>query len=183
MRMYLAVVWIFLLAINNSIDVHGWGFVGHSLVARLAQSRLTDETAIWVKKLIPWHWNGQMSLMSAWADQILYENSNPSSYPNWQWSRPHHFLNTPDWSCEYQRERDCVGERCIHGAILNYTSRLMNEDLPEVQHQEALFFLIHHLGDIHQPLHTGFSSDYGGNSIKGKSSRSISFHFHFSFNG
>ena len=163
----ISVLLLLLLLTNSPLDVRGWGFVGHRLVARLAQSRLTDETSAWMKQLIPWHWNGELSSMSAWADQILYNDSNPTGYPNWQWSRPHHFINTPDWLCEYQRARDCANEHCIHGAILNYTSRL-KDDLPEVQHQEALSFLIHHLGDIHQPLHTGFVSDYGGNSVRGK---------------
>jgi len=35
------------------------------------------------------------------------------------------------------------------------------------QQTEALKFLVHFVGDVHQPLHCGFTTDYGGNSLKG----------------
>jgi hypothetical protein len=142
--------------------VHSWGAVGHRLIARLAQSQLTETTSDWVRYLIPWHWNGDMSAMAAWGDDILYPNTNPTGYDNWQWSRPLHYINTPDWNCNYQVERDCIDDLCIDGAIRNYTKRLQT-DLDDVQHKEALYFLIHYVGDIHQPLHVGFKNDYGGN--------------------
>ncbi|CAF4239300.1 unnamed protein product, partial [Rotaria magnacalcarata] len=38
----------------------------------------------------------------------------------------------------------------------------------DIQRQEALKFIIHFIGDAHQPLHAGFQGDRGGNSIRGK---------------
>jgi hypothetical protein len=146
------------------VDVHSWGPVGHRIVARLAQSQLNDRAADWVRSLIPWHWKGNMSAMASWADDILYSDSNPTGYGNWQWSRPLHYINTPDWACNYHVERDCIKDFCIDGAIRNYTKRLESK-LDQIQHQEALYFLIHYVGDIHQPLHTSFTNDRGGNSI------------------
>ena len=147
------------------ITVSGWGLVGHRIIARLANSQLTDKSTEWIEPLIPWHWKGNLSAMASWADSILYPNSNPTGYDNWQWTRPLHYINTPDWSCDYSRERDCVDDICIDGAIRNFTRRLVNE-LDVHQREEALYFLIHFVGDIHQPLHTGFKNDYGGNSIR-----------------
>ena len=149
------------------VQVDSWGAVGHRIVARLAQTQLTDKASEWARELVPWHWNGNLSAMAVWGDDILYPDSNPSGFDNWQWSRPLHFINTPDWSCNYRVERDCPNDICVHGAIKNYTKRLESE-LDDIQHQEALYFLLHFVGDIHQPLHVGFKSDYGGNQVRGK---------------
>jgi hypothetical protein len=150
------------------VQVNGWGSSGHRITARLAQSELTGPASDWVRYLVPWHWNGTLSAMASWADDILYPNTNPTGFDNWQWSRPLHFINTPDWSCNYIFERDCINDSCVDGAIRNYTKRLESSKLDDIQHQEALYFLIHYVGDIHQPLHTGFTSDLGGNKVRGR---------------
>jgi hypothetical protein len=70
---------------------------------------------------------------------------------------------------------------CVSGAIYNYTSQLtsyrnsahsisdpaMLEATSRDQYNltEALLFLAHFVGDVHQPLHVGFTSDAGGNTI------------------
>lgn len=147
-------------------DIDGWGPVGHSTVVRLAQSQLTNATTDWIRDLLPRDSNGNLSAFGSWADSILYPDTNPNGFQNWQWSRVLHYLNVPDWNCEYQPARDCVNDMCIAGAIQNYTKRLETES-DETQLQEALFFLIHFVGDIHQPMHSGFRGDRGGNGIKG----------------
>ena len=152
------------------VHVEGWGAEGHGIIARLAQSELTASVSSWVQDLLPWHWNGSLSSMASWADSIIHANSNPTGSANWQWSRPLHYINTPDWSCAYHVDRDCVNNVCIDGAVRNYTKRLA-EELDRTQQQEALYFLIHFVGDMHQPLHIGFTSDYGGNSVEGRSIR------------
>src|SRR5690242_11305477 len=67
---------------------------------------------------------------------------------------------------------------CVDGAIQNYTSRLMDPSLPEKQLQEALMFLVHFIGDIHQPLHVGFASDEGGNTELGRFMTSTNVRLH-----
>ena len=160
------VLLVLLVACQTFVDVHGWGPVGHSIIVRLAQSQLEGTAPNWIRSLVPWHWDGNLSALASWSDDILYENTNPTGYANWQWSRPLHYINIPDRSCSYDVQRDCVDEICAAGAIRNYTRRLETE-LDEIQQKEALYFLIHFLGDIHQPLHTGFVSDRGGNSVRG----------------
>jgi len=55
----------------------------------------------------------------------------------------------------------------VDGAIQNYTQRLSDPTLSSDDQTEALKFLVHFVGDIHQPLHVSFTSDEGGNSIHG----------------
>lgn len=163
-------IFFLIILCGSFVPGHGWGRVGHTIIARLALSTVTNTTSQWIRQLIPWYLNGNFTVTASWADDILYENTNAIGFPNWQWSRPFHYINTPDWVCNYQVERDCKNDVCIDGAIRNYTKRLGNSQLDYTQHQEALYFLVHYVGDIHQPLHTGFSSDYGGNRIRGENS-------------
>jgi hypothetical protein len=150
------------------VCVCGWGPIGHSLVARLAQSQLNSPTNDWINNYIPWDLSDDLSAIASWPDIILYVNTNPLDYTSWQWSRELHFINIPDWICEYNPTRDCLNNRCIEGALKNYSQRLIDNNSDYVQQQEALFFLVHFLGDIHQPLHSGFKGDFGGNNVKGQ---------------
>lgn len=151
---------------NTFLCIYAWGPDGHHLIVRLAQSQLQESASEWIRSLTPWHWNGDLSAMASWADNIIYSTTNPTGYDNWQWSRTLHYLNIPDWSCEYEAKRDCINDHCIAGAIKNYTKRLETED-DEAQLKEALYFLIHFIGDMYQPLHMGFKNDRGGNDILG----------------
>ena len=151
--------------------VHGWGADGHSLLASIAQSVLSNESLDFVRAHLPWYTSGNISMLASWPDFILYPDTNPVDYLNWQWSKQLHFVDTKDWACEYNREQDCdwTGEqRCVDGTIQNYTRRLADGQQDDVQRQEALKFLVHFIGDAHQPLHAGFKGDRGGNSIRGE---------------
>nr|KJB57614.1 hypothetical protein B456_009G172200 [Gossypium raimondii] len=61
-------------------------------------------------------------------------------------------------------------DRCVTGAIFNYTKQLFSAYQgysPQLSYNltEALMFLAHFIGDVHQPLHVGFLGDLGGNTI------------------
>jgi hypothetical protein len=64
-----------------------------------------------------------------------------------------HYIDTPDKACTFVYTRDCVDDACVAGAIANYTDRLKDTSLPKAQRAEALKFIVHFVGDIHQPLH------------------------------
>jgi hypothetical protein len=160
----------FLLSCLYISTVNGWGATGHSLVAKIAQTMLTTDSAKFVRDYLPWYTAGDLSMLASWPDTIIYPNTNPVDYLNWQWSKELHYVNTPDWVCKYDRNRDCnwaSGQDCVDGAIQNFTGRLAKKEQTDIQRQEALKFLVHFIGDIHQPLHGGFTTDRGGNLIKG----------------
>lgn len=90
---------------------------------------------------------------STWADEI-------KSGHKYDWAYRLHFIDgtvdspsTPDPAgCSIDMDRDCQGG-CVVSAIRNYTGRIVNEKAIEDK-REALYFLTHFIGDIHQPLHT-----------------------------
>ncbi|XP_019160304.1 PREDICTED: endonuclease 2 isoform X2 [Ipomoea nil] len=144
------------------VAAHGWGVDGHLIACRIAQSRLSAAAADAVDKLLPAYAKGNLSSMCSWADNVRFR---------FHWSAPLHFINTPD-VCNFQYKRDCKDEdgevgRCVAGAINNYTTQLVSyvNGNDSYNSTQALLFLSHFVGDIHQPLHCGFASDKGGNTI------------------
>lgn len=145
----------------------GWSKEGHVLTCQIAQELLNPEATEAVQDLLPESAGGNLSALCVWPDQIRL-------WSKYRWASPLHYANTPD-TCSFLYKRDChntAGEAdmCVVGAIRNFTTQLMTyttqgSDSP-YNLTEALLFLSHFVGDIHQPLHLGFASDEGGNTIE-----------------
>ncbi|CAH2078355.1 unnamed protein product [Thlaspi arvense] len=151
--------------------VHGalcWGKDGHYTVCKIAEGYFEEETVAAVKKLLPETAEGDLASVCSWPDEI-------KRFSEWQWTSSMHYINTPEYRCNYEYCRDCHDTHghkdwCVTGAIFNYTKQLMSasvnsQSIVHYNLTEALMFLSHYMGDVHQPLHTGFLGDLGGNTI------------------
>ncbi|CAH9113059.1 unnamed protein product [Cuscuta epithymum] len=142
----MAALWLLLIP-----AVRGWGTDGHMIACRIAESRLSSAAAVGVEELLGAASAERRNLSSlcSWADNVKFV------FP---WSSALHYINTPDHLCSYRYNRDCKDEggemdRCVAGAINNYTSQLVNYahgDHSSYNATQALLFLSHFLGDIHQ---------------------------------
>ena len=65
----------------------------------------------------------------------------------------------------YQRERDCPGGQCVVEAIEKQTEVLASKASDD-KRLLALKYLVHFVGDVHQPLHAGYGEDRGGNTYQ-----------------
>ncbi|KAK2644169.1 hypothetical protein Ddye_019364 [Dipteronia dyeriana] len=146
----------------------GWSKEGHMMTCRIAQSLLEPEAAHAVENLLPPHVNGDLSALCVWPDQIRH-------WYKYRWTSSLHFIDTPDEACTFEFSRDChdphgLKNMCVVGAIQNFTSQLLHyrEGTADRRYNmtEALLFLSHFMGDVHQPMHVGFTSDLGGNTIE-----------------
>ncbi|KAL8229951.1 hypothetical protein R6Q57_014851 [Mikania cordata] len=153
-----------LLAFVSPVTVRGWGVDGHFITCKIAQGRLSQKAVDAVNHLLPDYAEGDLASLCSWADHVKFR---------YHWSSPLHYIDTPDNLCTYQYRRDCKDEdgvmgRCVAGAIKNYTTQLLEYGKQESPYNltEALLFLSHFMGDIHQPLHVGFTTDRGGNTIE-----------------
>jgi len=133
-----------------------WGQEGHSIVAEVAQRRLSPAAVDVVKSLLgPGH---SLASIASWADNIRDER--PETY-NW------HFVDIPIHIAKYSKDRDCKKNEQSGDCVIAALARL-REDLrcgPADKKTEALKFIVHFIGDIHQPLHT-VDELKGGNDIK-----------------
>jgi hypothetical protein len=131
-----------------------WFDFGHRLVAEIAESRFTDHTRQAVRDLLA----GQSAAdASLWADRIRFQRRDTS---------PFHFVNIPLRAGAYDPVRDCPGGHCIIGAVDSFQRVLASPSAPRSERTEALRFLLHLIGDLHQPLHVADNQDKGGNDTQ-----------------
>jgi hypothetical protein len=127
-----------------------WGPDGHSIVAEIAQPRLSPDAAQMVQKLLK---GRSLASVASWADDV--RDTRPATAP---W----HFVDIPLDTPTYDHDRDCAKNDCIIAELgkLRTALRCATGDAQV----EALKFAVHFVGDIHQPLHTVLEAA-GGNSI------------------
>ncbi|GMU43677.1 MAG: S1/P1 nuclease [Xanthomonadales bacterium] len=138
----------------------GWGRDGHRIVGQLAQQRLSPQARAAVAELLAGEADPSLAGVAAWADHIR-ENE-----PAWAWSAPLHWVNFERGQCRYRARRNCRDGLCVVAGIQRYRNELADHTLPLERRREALKFVVHFVGDVHQPLHAGFVSDRGGNDFQ-----------------
>lgn len=129
---------------------------GHRVVAELAERHLTDIARKNIAEIL-----GKQSLaeVANWADEM---KSNPDDY--WRKANVYHYLNVPAGQTFENTPRNPRGD--ILSAYENFVATLKSKKSSRAQKEHALKFLVHIMGDMHQPMHFGHASDRGGNSIK-----------------
>jgi hypothetical protein len=88
---------------------------------------------------------------------------------------PEHFVNIPRNMAEIG-EDECPLEKCVVTAIEDDFAVLASSDATDEEKLEALKFLGHWVGDIHQPLHVSFEDDRGGNRVGTRATSCDSLH-------
>jgi hypothetical protein len=134
-----------------------WGGDGHRLVCEVAWRHLTPEARRLVNGLRAGE-SGTFAESCTWADEV--RDQRPATYH-------YHFINIPPGTRGMSMQRDCgdPAKRCAPWAIKYYAVILADSAKGRGQRLEALKFLGHFVGDIHQPLHAGRPGDLGGNQI------------------
>lgn len=138
-----------------------WGREGHRLTALVAEQYLTPEAKQQIVHLL-----GKDSLVdiAPWADE--YRQDHPETGP---W----HYVDVPKSQAQFDRKRDCPVSKtnpdspwrdCVTDRILYFEGRLGDTSLGTADRAMALRFLVHLVGDIHQPFHA-LGDDRGGNGI------------------
>ena len=149
--------WIVGAAILGSATaVHAWGYPAHRLIAAIAATRLNAATSRAVAALA-----GDESLahLSTWADEI-----RPQRPDTKRW----HYVDIPRSASTYVAARDCArldeGD-CLLAALDRSAAVLRSRTTSFDERRDALRWLVHLVGDLHQPLHCTDDDDAGGNRI------------------
>jgi S1/P1 Nuclease len=140
--------WLTLVAFSPLVSA--WGMLGHRTVAYIAYGLSSPETQQLVDTILDYEGDGRdVSDGAIWPDQIRHARP---------WTGAWHFidaLDNPPHHCEVSYPADCgVGnEGCIVSALRNQTLAFIDPETTDLARQEALKFVLHFVGDLHQPLH------------------------------
>lgn len=138
-----------------------WGPQGHRLVAELAWEQLTPQAQARIEPLLHGEPEPTLPGIANWADRL--RSSDPDLG---RLSAAWHYVNIGGDQCVFDEPRDCPEGNCVVEAIPAQAALLADESLPMASRTRALKFLVHFVGDVHQPLHAGHAEDKGGNTYQ-----------------
>ncbi|HYL63517.1 MAG TPA: S1/P1 nuclease [Candidatus Methylomirabilis sp.] len=155
-----------LLCVVLAPPASGWGCKGHQTVALIAEKYLTPEAKHFVQKLLAENpidpklsrycgnaTHDTMADASTWADDVRSERKNG----------PWHYIDIPRGARHGPLEPYCGTEGCVTKAIMEQLAVLKDKSADGAKRADALRYVIHFVGDLHQPLHDTTNADEGGN--------------------
>lgn len=152
----LLVLNLFLLTTSQA---YAWGTTGHRVVAEIAENHLSGKAKKQIKKIIG---NRPLAYWANWPDFI-------KSNPDWKMADSWHYVNFPSGLSQlsFDENLENSSDQNLYKRSLILIEELKNHKNLSIQKkQENLYFLIHLIGDAHQPLHIGREEDLGGNKIQ-----------------
>ncbi|KRG66780.1 endonuclease [Stenotrophomonas terrae] len=138
-----------------------WGAQGHRLVARIAEPNLHPATKAEIDRLLAAEPGASLSSIAPWADQ-LRGNDPDLGKRSASW----HYVNMAEDDCAFSPPKHCANGNCVVGALQEQSALLANRQLSDAERLQALKFVVHLVGDLHQPLHAGYGHDRGGNNYQ-----------------
>lgn len=146
----------FLIATLPVPVTFAWGSKGHEVVGFLADHHLTPEAREELRTICR---SPSLAYIATWADAIREDHPETA---------PWHYVNIPPDAESYDPERDAPPEGSIVERIEHFRRVLADRRAGPEARLDALRWLVHLVGDLHQPLHVSRKADRGGNSIKVK---------------
>jgi hypothetical protein len=128
-----------------------WGPEGHKVVAMIAEKYILHTALEKAQAIL-----GGSSLedVANWADEIRRGRRETA---------PWHYIDIPLDANAIDPARDCANDNCVTAQIVRFTAVLKDTNAGPTARQEALKFVVHFVGDLHQPLHDEDNHDKGGN--------------------
>jgi len=148
----------FVLSIVLLLILVSWGGVGHKTIATIAENHLTPAAENSVKALLG---DQNITDIASWADEVR-------NTPEYKQTGPWHYADLP-LGYTYDQFAAAVrqqGADNVYGAILHCEEELKSNTTSNEQKAIALKFLVHFIGDCHQPMHVSRAEDKGGNTIQ-----------------
>ncbi len=148
-----------IMVLSSSICL-GWGQLGHRLIAQIAEDHLSTVA----------HWQILVLLQDEPNLEQGHELADIASWADkWRYTRAGHV--TAPWHyddrevCGFQTYQ-CSQRGCLQNALKAQLTILANPSRPSKERAIALKWVVHLVGDLHQPLHEADDHDQGGNAVK-----------------
>jgi nuclease S1 len=152
---------VILVVLLCPISAWGWGYDGHRIIAAIAADNLTAAAASHVASTLDvpaGQMTAAMEAASLRPDSVFRKEDRSTA--------PWHFIDI----CLKDRRADlplrCPAGNCVTSKIDEYAKRMKDKTYDRWGAAGDLAFLIHFVGDVHQPLHAANDADLGGNCVK-----------------
>jgi len=153
------------------MPLFAWGSKGHAVVAEIAERGLSPNAMAQVRGM---NFNAPLREIASLPDDWRADETKGLRPGD---TGALHYSNTPNEIATFDRARDCKEDQCVVAAIEKYAAILKDKTQPRDKRREALIFLVHFVGDLHQPMHAAGGQvkddttgqmvmDRGGNLVK-----------------
>jgi hypothetical protein len=155
------------------VSAHAWGYKGHEVIAGIARFYLTPAARAKVDALLATDTDTltkpDMLSRATWAD--VYRGAGHRETAEW------HFvdieLDHPDLAAACFAFPPAGGpasagpaEDCVVNKVDEFEAELSDPATRQLERVLALKYLLHFVGDLHQPLHAADNHDKGGNCVR-----------------
>ncbi len=167
---------LFVCLLLSAQSLFAWGQNGHRIVAQICYDNLNEKTKAEIDDILG---DNYLSQIATWPDFIRSEKA-------WDFTKPWHFITIDTFKTVSQVIEEAAENPEIDNVVeaIEFMKNILAGDIQATnKFQElmdengvkplegsikitALAFLVHFIGDVHQPMHVGKGNDYGGNKIK-----------------
>jgi hypothetical protein len=147
---------IFALVLSTALI--SWGVTGHRTIGKIAEGHLTAQAKAAVHELIG---DTTLAEISTWPDEVR-------SQPAYRNTGPWHYINLPLGLsfADFETKVKGMTQENVYSALQQQEQVLGSTASTRTQKVEALKYIVHFVGDLHQPMHVSREEDKGGNSIQ-----------------
>ena len=142
-------------------DAFAWSAEGHRIVAHVADAALSPAARAEVERLLAGEADPTLPGVATWADELRESDPDGLGKRSAKW----HYINF-DGRCGFEPPRDCKGDNCIVTQTNRLYRILADAARDPAERTMALKFLVHFVGDLHQPMHASPRDDKGGNDYQ-----------------
>ena len=147
-------------------SAYAWGCKGHQTVALIAEKHLTPEARQFVEKLLsenPVDPKLERFCGNATPDLLVDASTWPDDVRSDRHNGPLHYIDIPRGKHKGSLEEYCGADGCVTRAVEEQRAILKDKSADPLKRAEAIRYLVHFVGDLHQPLHVINNGDNGGN--------------------
>ncbi len=137
-----------------------WGTTGHRVVSEIAERNLSKKAK---KNLYALIGGQKLAYWANWADNQRSDTTGKWKHTTGTW----HYINLPSHLTQ-QAFYDAVKnypKESVYSQIDFLKNKVKDKSLSKEERKDYLAFLIHFMGDLHQPMHIGRAEDLGGNKV------------------
>ncbi len=139
----------------SATPAFAWGKIGHRVTGAIAERHLGEAARAAITELLGVE---DLAEASNWPDFM-----RSSSEDFWRASGPFHYVTIPEGTEYDVSMAPEAGD--AYTALQHFSEVVVDEDAPLEERQRALRFIVHIIGDLHQPMHAGDGTDRGGNDV------------------
>lgn len=132
--------------------VFAWGREGHIVIALIAEHYMNRDAMAKAGYLLD---GSAIDEVASWADDYRRDHRETG---------PWHYFDIPLADSTIDMARECPQGQCVIAQTEHFLAVLKDPNADKASKAEALKFVVHFVGDLHQPLHDEDDADKGGNA-------------------